>query len=53
MSSAGLCDFLFRELHTTVSVCVVADFRAPHYQAEMVLMRAANLDIYYFPRHYV
>jgi hypothetical protein len=31
----------------------VADFGASRYQTKMVLMRAANLDIYYFPRHYV
>lgn len=36
-----------------LGVCVVADFGALRYQTETVLMRAANLDIYSFPRHSV
>jgi hypothetical protein len=36
-----------------LSACVVADFGASRYQTEKVLMRATNLDVYYFTRHYV
>jgi len=40
-------------LRLTLSVFVVTNFGAFRYQTEMVLMRATNLDIYYFPLHYV